>query len=444
MQQQPHNIEAEQAVIGSVLINPEVYYDLAQLLRPDDFYIIRNRWIWEAYQRLHERRIPLDFLTVTQELESTGRLAEIGGAAYLTSLINQVPSSLNAEAYAGIILDASARRKWLDYANRIVQAVYRSEPIDDQMADLHPPAPSGRDWVINGVTASLSLIEKLSTVPQAIPCHVQRPDGTVYGLPNLTHKLGGLPRGQAILLGAATQTGKTALAFELAEVAVECGYKVLYVTTESTAEGLILRRVCARVGIPMRLLRTGELDEQALERLRDGIAEWMAAYPGMLFDERASTAQGVIRSIRRHRPELVIVDHIGELKYGDNKTIGIAENFEVIRYACRDIGATFLAVAQIMLKTDGRPQLQDIRWASGDLAEKADIVLLMYRPDLVLARHGTDEEARQAINSRSFPVPLEIWIRKDREGAVDILVEAMYDLKNQIIRQPTEQEKSFF
>ena len=99
----PHNREAEEAVVGAVLINPEVYYDLAQFLQADDFYILRHRWIWEAFTRLHEKRIPLDFLTVTEELESAGQLAEIGGPAYLTALLNQVPTSLHAEAYGRMV-----------------------------------------------------------------------------------------------------------------------------------------------------------------------------------------------------------------------------------------------------------------------------------------------------------------------------------------------------
>ncbi|MCL4530600.1 MAG: replicative DNA helicase, partial [Chloroflexi bacterium] len=86
----PHSREAEEAVVGAVLINPEVYYDVAQFLQADDFYIHRHKWIWEAFTGLHEQRIPIDLLTLTEELDRKGQLAEIGGPAYLTSLVNQV------------------------------------------------------------------------------------------------------------------------------------------------------------------------------------------------------------------------------------------------------------------------------------------------------------------------------------------------------------------
>src|SRR5512143_511893 len=88
----PHSRESEEAVVGAVLINPEVYYDLAQFLQPDDFYIHRLRFIWESYIRLHERRVPVDILTVSEELDDMGHLDEIGGQAYLTALLNQVPT----------------------------------------------------------------------------------------------------------------------------------------------------------------------------------------------------------------------------------------------------------------------------------------------------------------------------------------------------------------
>src|SRR5512141_2958789 len=117
----PHSREAEEAVVGAVLINPEVYYDIAQFLQADDFYIHRLRFIWEAYTRLHERRVPIDTLTVSEELADMGRLDEIGGPAFLTALLNQVPTTLHAEAYGRIIHACSLRRRLLMAANRIAE-----------------------------------------------------------------------------------------------------------------------------------------------------------------------------------------------------------------------------------------------------------------------------------------------------------------------------------
>ncbi len=132
----PHNREAEEAVVGAVLINPEAYYDLAQFLQADDFYIVRHRWIWEAFTRLHEKRIPLDFLTVSEELESANQLAEIGGPAYLTALLNQVPTSLHAEAYGRMVEASAIRRRLLTSANTIATLAYNEqESVENVMEE---------------------------------------------------------------------------------------------------------------------------------------------------------------------------------------------------------------------------------------------------------------------------------------------------------------------
>jgi replicative DNA helicase len=123
----PHSREAEEAVLGAVLINPEAYYEVSQFLRPEDFYILRHRWLWEAFMRLQERRAPIDFLTVVEELDQVGQLNELGGPVYITTLINNVPSSLHAEAYGRIIEQTAIRRRMLEAANQIAKLAYQEE-----------------------------------------------------------------------------------------------------------------------------------------------------------------------------------------------------------------------------------------------------------------------------------------------------------------------------
>ncbi|MGB9521786.1 MAG: replicative DNA helicase, partial [Anaerolineales bacterium] len=131
----PHHPEAEEAVLGSILINPEAYFDVASFLRPEDFYIHRNRWIWECITHLHETRTPIDFLTVTDELNRRGQLEEIGGAAYLSYLITNVPSSLHAEAYGKMIEAASVRRQMMNAANDIAKLALQQETTIDDIMD---------------------------------------------------------------------------------------------------------------------------------------------------------------------------------------------------------------------------------------------------------------------------------------------------------------------
>lgn len=130
----PHSREAEEAVIGAILINPEAYYDVAQFLVGDDFYIHRHRWIWDAFTRLQEQRTPIDFLTVTEELDQMGQLGEVGGPAYLTVLVNNVPTSLHAEAYGHVVEETAVRRRMLDAANQIAKMAYKEDTgIDEVM-----------------------------------------------------------------------------------------------------------------------------------------------------------------------------------------------------------------------------------------------------------------------------------------------------------------------
>ena len=132
----PHLREAEEAVLGAVLVNPEVYYDVAQFLSGDDFFLHRNRWIWETFDSLTEQRLPIDVLTVSEELERNSRLDESGGTAYLASLIANVPTSLHAEAYGHLVEETATRHRLLDAANQIARLAYQSETqIEDVVND---------------------------------------------------------------------------------------------------------------------------------------------------------------------------------------------------------------------------------------------------------------------------------------------------------------------
>ncbi|MDH3944653.1 MAG: replicative DNA helicase, partial [Anaerolineae bacterium] len=123
----PHSREAEEAVVGSILINPEAYFDVAQFLNAEDFYIHRNQWIWQAYARLLEARQPIDMLTVSESLEQAGQLAEVGGTAYLTALVNNTPTSLHAEAYGRIVEQTAMRRRLIQAANKIAKVAYQED-----------------------------------------------------------------------------------------------------------------------------------------------------------------------------------------------------------------------------------------------------------------------------------------------------------------------------
>src|SRR5512137_2116811 len=128
----PHNVEAEEAVLGSVLIDPETIFRVSPFLKTEDFFIVKNGWVWDVFLKLHERREPIDFLTVCNELEARGQLSEVGGAAYISHLINVVPTAIHAEGYGRIVERTCLRRKLLGAASDIAQLAYEeSEDIDE-------------------------------------------------------------------------------------------------------------------------------------------------------------------------------------------------------------------------------------------------------------------------------------------------------------------------
>jgi replicative DNA helicase len=281
--------------------------------------------------------------------------------------------------------------------------------------------------------------------PKAIPCHVLMQDATgkdfIYGVPTMTQELGGLPYGDSIILAAPTQTGKTTLAYQLAEVAAFQNLKAHYVSTESTGVGLLTKRAMGNLGMSMKTLRTGMITDLQRQEAKDEINRLMGLYNGYLtFDDKSHDVDSVLRNVARAKPSLLVVDHLGELRYkGDNKTIGIEENFTEIRRYCHAEGIAFLCVHMIDIDVTTRPQLSDLRWAKGGLSEKCDIALMMYRPDLADCRDGDENTIQAAVQIRRMPVQVEIWERKDRGGPVDLLIDSVFDLHYQFFRSPAMQ-----
>ena len=153
----PHNREAEEATIGSVLIDPFALNTLA-FLNPADFFIIRHRWIWEAFLSLKEKGLEIDLVTVSDEMERAGNLAEAGGPAYLTSLMNQVPSALNAENYGRVVQEYSVRRKMIDAANETAKLAYDTET---NIVTAHAEARRRLGAAYNGNEADFDTIHDL-------------------------------------------------------------------------------------------------------------------------------------------------------------------------------------------------------------------------------------------------------------------------------------------
>jgi replicative DNA helicase len=389
----PHNREAEEAVIGAVFINPEVYYDVAQFLNADDFYIHRLRWIWEAFVSLHEQRIPIDLLTVADELERHGQLDEIGGRSYLTSLINQVPSSLNAESYGRIVEGYAVRRKMINAANQIASTAYNEKINVENVMDEAEKA------VFNvserRLKHDLVPIKKVaSEYYDRIDDLAKRPDdivGVPTGFIDLDKMLTGLQPSDLLIIAGRPGQGKTGFLLSIAKNAGLTHKKhVAIFSLEMSNEQVVQRLIAQETGIDSQRLRTGKLQDTEWPLFTHAIEVFSDTHI-YLDDTPAITPLQLRTKCRRLHMEfgldLIIIDYLqlmGGDQRNDNRVQEVSYISRNLKILARELNVPVLAAAQLSRaveqRTDKRPVLSDLR-ESGSLEQDADIVMFIYRPD---------------------------------------------------------------
>ncbi len=389
----PHSREAEEAVVGAVLINPEVYYDVAQFLQADDFYIHRHRWIWEAFASLHEQRIPIDLLTVGEELDRRGQLAEVGGPAYLTTLVNQVPTSLNAESYGHIVESHSVRRKMIAAANSIASIAYDEESTVDNVMDEAEKAVFG--------VSERRMRHDLQPINAVLSEYYDRIDELakrgedIYGVPtgfiDLDKMLSGLQPSDLLIIAGRPGQGKTGFLLSVARNAALTHKKhVAIFSLEMSNEQVAQRLIAQETGIDSQRLRTGKLQENEWPLFAQAI-EVLSDTHVFLDDTPAITPLQLRTKCRRlhleHRLDLVIVDYLqlmgGETR-NENRVQEVSYISRNLKVLARELNVPVLAAAQLSRaveqRTDKRPVLSDLR-ESGSLEQDSDIVMFIYRPD---------------------------------------------------------------
>ena len=389
----PHSREAEEAVVGAVLINPEVYYDVAQFLQADDFYIHRHKWIWEAFTRLHEQRTPVDMLTLSEELDRVDQLAELGGPAYLTALINQVPSSLNAESYGRIVEAHSIRRKMINAANQIASLAYNEESLVDTVMDEAEKAVfnvSERRLKHDLVPISSVLSEYYDRIDDL----AKRSD-EIFGVPtgffDLDKLLSGLQPSDLLIIAGRPGQGKSGFLLSVAKNAALTHKKhVAIFSLEMSNEQVVQRLISQQTGIDSQRLRTGKLDDPEWPTFAHAI-EVFSDTKIFLDDTPAITPMQLRTKCRRLHMEygldLVIIDYL-QLMGGDmrneNRVQEVSYISRNLKVLARELNVPVLAAAQLSRaveqRTDKRPVLSDLR-ESGSLEQDSDIVMFIYRPD---------------------------------------------------------------
>jgi replicative DNA helicase len=386
--------DAEEAVLGSILINPEAYYDVASFLQPDDFYIHRNRWVWEAFTRLHERRSPIDYLTVTEELNQSGQLGEVGGPGYLTALINNVPTSLHAEAYGRLVEENALRRRMLTAANDIARLAYQEDRRVDDVMDEAEKAVFG--------VSERRMTRDLQPIQQVLSEYYDRIDQLasrgeeIYGVPtgftDLDRLLMGLQPSDFIIVAGRPGMGKTAFMLSAAKNAAQTHKKhVAVFSLEMSNEQLVQRLISQETGIDSQRLRTGKLNEDEWPLFTHAI-EVMSSTRIFLDDTPALTPLQLRTKCRRLHLEygldLIILDYLQLMSSGtrsENRVQEVSYISRNLKVLARELNVPVLAAAQLSRaveqRADKEPQLSDLR-ESGSLEQDADIVVFIHRPEI--------------------------------------------------------------
>ncbi len=390
----PSNPEAEEAVLGSLLIDPDGVLKVASFLEAEDFYRERNGWIYRAILDLHERREPADFVTLCDELERRNLLQEVGGASYITQLINNVPSAAYAEHYGHIVERTATLRRLIDAAGQIAALAYEEAQEVDEVVDR-------AEQIVFGV-AERRIRRDLVPVRQVMHDVVDRVDylhrhqGQILGVPSgftyLDRLLGGFQKSDLIILAARPAVGKTSLALNFALNAARRFRKVVaYFSLEMSAEQLVLRLLSTETGIDQQRLRRGEIEDHEWDVIMAAAGELSGT---MLFidDTPAMSALELRTKARRlqaeHGLDLIVVDYL-QLMRGDNRSENRVQEISYISRAlkglARELEAPVIALSQlsraIESRADHKPMLSDLR-ESGSIEQDSDIVMFIYREDM--------------------------------------------------------------
>jgi len=411
----PHNEEAEQSVLGSVLIDKDAIISVAEFLKPECFYKDSHGKIYAAILRLYEKREPIDLVTLTQELKSSGDFEKAGGTSYLTELVNMVPTAANIEHYGRIVLETHTKRKLITVSARISEMAFDEkgevrEILDKSEQEIF--AISQAQTKRNFIALKSALAESFDRLDE-----LHKKAGGLRGVPtgfaDLDNKLAGMQDSNLIILAARPGKGKTALVLNFAQyAAVEKRMPVGIFSLEMSKEELVDRLLVAQADVDSWRLKTGKLSDDDFTKLSDAMGE-LAEAPLYIDDTPGITIMEMRTKARRlqveHGISLLIVDYLQLADPGrrfDNRVQEVSIISQGLKNLARELKIPVLAVSQLSRAVEARgdkiPQLADLR-ESGAIEQDADVVMFLYHPN--------EEEQKDQEQSQ-----VKLLIAKHRNG----------------------------
>ncbi len=390
----PQNQEAEQSVLGGMLLDNEAINRVIELIRPDDFYREAHRRIYQTVLTLYQRNEPVDLVTLTSALKEDGALDAIGGAAYLAALVDRVPSAAHIASYAKIVRQKSVLRCLIEGATEIVERGYREEGNVDEFVDAaegiilevaQRRVRQGFSEVREIVKDSFKAIEQLYERKELVT-------GVPTGYRELDKITCGFQRSDLIIIAGRPSMGKTAFALNIAEhAAVEAGVTCAIYSLEMSKEQLVQRMLCSRAEVDASKLRGGFLSESDWPKLTRA-AGLLSEAPIFIDDTPALNVLEVRAKARRLQREhglgLIVVDYL-QLMSGvgriESREREISEISRALKGLAKELNVPVIALSQlnrgVESRQDKRPQLSDLR-ESGAIEQDADVIGFIYRDEM--------------------------------------------------------------
>ena len=416
----PSSIQSEEALLGSILIDPEEMFRIVSILKSEDFYREQNRWIYEAMMALQSRSEGIDQIAVGRELERQGKLKDIGGAAYLSHLIAYLPTSVNAESFARIVAECSFQRKLIAFGGGVASLGYmgKDKPgdmlatIQKQLLALSPPTRR-------------TLIRPLDRMQIAGEMFAKRLDGNLkllpFGFSDLDKLLSGMAPGELIVVGARTYVGKSTFLRCVAHHLASQGKRVLFCSDETAIQQFIDEEVASKTKLPIQVLIKGQYSTEDYRKICDAIESMSRPCLNFLGGMAITTTDIEARAMElqmEHGLDLIVVDYLQLLsdKWGNSLYERITYIAQALKHIAVSLDLPLLTASQLNRaveeRRDKHPLMHDIR-ESGNIEQDADTILLLYRDDI----HYTREQWGRDPERNHLPYPsgiIEVGLAKHR------------------------------
>lgn len=412
----PHNHEAEQAVLGAILIEPSVLISVNERIKAEDFYRQAHQRLFQVMNDLAEKGQPVDLVTLTSELQDRKLLEEVGGVTYLTELAGAVPTAANVDYYAQIVEEKAVLRRLIRTATQIAASGYAGgEEVGNVLNEAEKKILEISQRRIRGGFIPIRdvLMQSYEQI-EALHFNQGGLNGIPSGFVDLDRMTSGFKGSDLIIIAARPSMGKTAFALNVAQnVAVRSGKTVAIFNLEMSASQMVMRMLAAEGNIDAQAFRTGNLNEEDWEKLTMAISS-LSESPIFIDDTPGVTVYDIRAKLRRLQAEhglgLVVIDYLQLIsgRGGESRQQEISEISRSLKLMAREFDVPVIALSQLSRaveqRQDKRPMLSDLR-ESGSIEQDADVVAFLYRDDY----YNEDSEKKNIA---------EVIIGKQRNGPV--------------------------